>query len=363
MKKYPVQFALIWIIAGLIPAIGWIQEGIESVDIGTGQLKLLSDSSGFSLQITEGDTLRQLSITASWLIPEEDEEKGYVSGFNYDEVLTAFKLGRGLTGIQLSSYEILKGGSAQAAAGRDVFLVYDGQENQLYPGIINLGITKDRVRSAGTFYATNNIFLLADINDDGFKDIGIIKEDLEFSPPNQTYNRYPPEWYLFNKNCWIHEADSSGIFPPQEIIKLPLIGLSKSPVDFIKEVYLRKNICVLDYENFGVQAMAYELLGFQWYQWNKHGDPDPNATYDIKVVVYKNIPHKKVKEFYPATKELEQDFRYVEYSRAIHYFDKQLQEIDELKQTVLQQENIDMLENLRSTLIKTREEIVTKLNN
>jgi hypothetical protein len=60
---------------------------------------------------------------------------------------------------------------------------------------------------------------------------------------------------------------------------------------------------------------------------------------------------------------LEQDFRYVDYNRAIQYLDRQIQEIDELKQTKLQQEDIGMFENLRSTLIKTSEEIVNKLNN
>ncbi len=232
MKKYPVQIAIICLLAWLIPSAGWLQERNGPFDIGTRQLKLLPDSGRFRLQITEGDTLSQLSIPPGWLIPKENEEKGYVSSFNYDEALTAFR-----------------------------------------------------------------------------------------------------------------------------------IGLSKSPVDFIKEVYLRKNICVLDYKNFGVQAMAHELLGFQWYQWNNHGDPDPNATYDIKVVVYNNILPGKVKELYPVVSALEQDFRYVEYSRAVQYFDRQIQQIDELGQTELRQENMSMFENLRSTLIKTREEIVNKLNN
>ncbi len=349
-----MKIVIIWLVACFIPSTSWLQQRNGPLDVGTMQLKLLSDSSRFSLLIIEGDKLKQLSIPPDWLIPEENEEKGYVSGFSYDDTLTAFRIGGGLTGIQLSSYDIQKGGSAQATAGRDVFLVYDGKKNQLYPGIIDLGITKDRVRSASTFYATNNIFLLADINYDGFKDMGIIKEELQFSPLNQSYNRYPPEWYIFSKNRWIHEADSSGIFPLQKIIKLPLIGLSKSPVDFIKEVYFRKNICVLDYKNFGVQAMAHELLGFQWYQWNSHGDSDPNATYDINIVVYKNIPPEKVKEFYPVIRELEQDFRYIEYSRARQYFDRQIQQINELRQTELLQEDMSMFENLRSTLIKKR---------
>jgi hypothetical protein len=363
MKKSPVQIIIIWIVIGLIPSIGWVQERNEPFDIGTRQLKFHSDSGSFSLQIIEHDKHEQLSIPTGWLIPEENEEKGYVSGFSYDDTLTAFRIGGGLTGIQLSSYDIQKGGSAQAAAGRDVFLVYDGKESQLYPGIIDLGITKDRVRSAGTFYATNTIFLLTDINDDGFKDIGVIKEDLEFSPLDQSYNMYPPEWYLFYNNNWIHEEDSIGIYPHKKIIKLPLIGLSKSPVDFIKEVYLRKTICVLDYENFGIQAMAHELLGYQWYQWNSHGDPDPTATHDIKVVVYKDIQLSKVKEFYPVIRELEQDYRYVEFNRTINYFNRQFKELDELQHTNLRQDDKTMFENLKTTLIKTKEQIVNNLNN
>ena len=357
-----LQIVVIWLVAWFIPSAAWLQERNGPFGIGDIQLKLLPDSSRFRLQITEHDKHRQISIPTSWLIPEEHEENGYVSSFNYDQTLTAFRIGGGLLGIQISSYDIQKEGSAQAAAGRDVFLVYKTQENRLYPGIINLGITKDRVRSAGTVYATNNIFLLADINHDGFKDIGIIKENLQFSPRNQAYNRYPPEWHIFKSNRWTHEADSIGIFPMQEIIKLPLIGLSKSPVDFIKEVYLRKNICVLDYRNFGVQAMAYELLGFQWYQWDSHGDPDPNISCDIKVVVYKNILPGKVKQLYPVIRELKQDFRYVEYSRAMQYFDRQIQQIDEFQQSDRRQEDINTFENLRSVLIKTKDEIVNKLN-
>ena len=105
MKKYPVQIVIIWIVAWFIPSTGWLQERNGPFDIGTMQLKLLSDSVSFSLQITEHDKHRQLSIPPGWLIPKENEEKGYVSSFNYDEALTAFRIGAGLTGIQISSYD------------------------------------------------------------------------------------------------------------------------------------------------------------------------------------------------------------------------------------------------------------------
>ena len=360
---YLVKILLICLSAFCVLSFVWLPINNGQFETSSRKLKLLVDNGSFSLVITNDDTLRALLIPNDWLIDKESEEQGYVSGFNYDSTITVFKIGNGLTGIHLSSYEIQKGGSAQAAAGRDVFLVMDEKKNELYPGLIDLGITKDRVRSAGNFYATNTIFLLADINGDGFKDIGTIKEDLQFSPVNQMYSRYPTEWYIFKNNRWNLETDSRGIFPPHNIVKFPLIGLSKSPVDYIKEVYLDKNICILDYDDFGIQAMVYELLGYQWYQWNRHGDPDPNGFYDIKVVVHKDIPRGKVEEFYPVIKELEQDFRYVEYTRALSYINRQIRDIVELQNTGQLQEDTTIFKNLRTRLMKTRHKIISKLNN
>lgn len=362
LDVFPLQLVIIWITVVFIPSTGWLQEKNRFSDPGHLQLKFLSDRYHFRLLITDEDQVKQLTIPTAWLIPDEIDEEKYVSDVHYADTLTAFRIGEDFTGIHLSSYDIQQGGSAQAAAGRDVFLVFNRREGHLYPGIIDLGITKSRVRSAGVFYATNHLFLLADINDDGFKDIGMIKEELQFSPQNQTYNRYPSQWYLFKTNHWIHEPDSSGIMSEQTIIQLPLIGLGKSPVDFLKEVFFRTTICILDYEDFGVQSMAYKLLGYQWYQWNKHGDPDPKLTDTIKVAVYNNISLEKVKELYPVIKELKQDIRYVEYDSAIKYFDHQIQEIDTLEQTSHQSEDLDTFEDLRSKLMMTKEEIVHNLD-
>jgi hypothetical protein len=360
MNRTQKSVVAVLVLVGLIVGNGWSQEKTNSHDMRSKQLRFTADSGNFRLQIIEDDSQRQLAIPPAWLIPDEDQEEDYVSSTNYDDTLTVFRIGSGLTGIQLSSYDIQKEGSAQAAAGRDVFLVYDYMANQVFPGLINLGITKERVRSGGTFYASNHLFLLADINHDGFKDIGIIKEDLEFSSAVHIYNRHPTAWYLFDKNRWIHEADSSGLLPAWGIRKLPLIGLGKSPVDFIKETYLSKYIRLLDYTDFGLQAMAYQLIGYQWYQWNSHGDSIPGATYDIKIVVYQTIPLDKVKELYPVIKELKQDYRYVTYRRALKYLDRQLLEIEDIKQSS-EQADQEMYDNIKQRLSKTREEIVTKL--
>jgi hypothetical protein len=63
-----------------------------------------------------------------------------------------------------------------------------------------------------------------------------------------------------------------------------------------------KSMLVLDYDDFGPQAAAYELLGMQWWQWQAHGESRPNKC-DIKVVVYEGVSLGSVKQQYPVVKE------------------------------------------------------------
>lgn len=84
---------------------------------------------------------------------------------------------------------------------------------------------------------------------------------------------------------------------------------------------------VLDYNDFGPQVEAYELLGMQWWQWQTHGDSRPR-NYDIKVVVYKDIDLETVKAKYPVDCLREKDYRFVKYSDALQYLDERIQEID-----------------------------------
>jgi hypothetical protein len=42
---------------------------------------------------------------------------------------------------------------------------------------------------------------------------------------------------------------------------------------------------VVPYEAFGPQAIAYKLIGMEWWQWDNHGDSRPRK-YPIKVVIY-----------------------------------------------------------------------------
>jgi len=80
---------------------------------------------------------------------------------------------------------------------------------------------------------------------------------------------------------------------------------------------------VLEYKDFGPPVIANNLIGMDWWQWQRHGDSRP-STYDIKVVVYKNTSLEYVKKNYPVVPKEEKDYRYVQYSEAIKYLDEHI---------------------------------------
>ena len=88
--------------------------------------------------------------------------------------------------------------------------------------------------------------------------------------------------------------------------------------------FKKEHILVLDYRDFGPQAMATPLLGKEWWQWQSHGDSTP-TFYDIKVVVYDQTPLKDVKEKFAVEPEKEKDYRYIKYKDAMEYLDKNIE--------------------------------------
>jgi hypothetical protein len=89
---------------------------------------------------------------------------------------------------------------------------------------------------------------------------------------------------------------------------------------------------VFKYEDFGPQSMAYEKIGMQWWQWDNHGSSDPNYKYDIKVVVYQDMPLSQIKNLFPVEKSKKTDFRYFEYNDSIVYLNKKIKELEEEKE-------------------------------
>ncbi len=105
-----------------------------------------------------------------------------------------------------------------------------------------------------------------------------------------------------------------------------------------------QQILIMNYNDFGPQVIASDIIGMEWWQWEVHGDSRP-TSYPIKVVVYHNISLAAVKNQYPINQREGKDFRYLEYTKAIAYLDEKIEEnvIDEVT---------DRLMETRATLIR-----------
>jgi hypothetical protein len=169
----------------------------------------------------------------------ENEITAYVSSFMFSTKVNSFTIGNGLIGIQLSSFEAMKEGSAQAAAGRDMFLLYDPEKKICLHAYLDFGITKQRHRYMGCLNAITSHFITADIDEDGLTDIGRIKETLKceerldengemicMSGPFFVQNSV--EWYIFKEHHWKFDSSYTNI---DKYIDFPLIEIKLSPVD------------------------------------------------------------------------------------------------------------------------------------
>lgn len=113
---------------------------------------------------------------------------------------------------------------------------------------------------------------------------------------------------------------------------------------------------ILKYRDFGPPSLAWETIRMDWWQWDNHGDSDPRSRCNIYVVVYRGIPLDKVKGMYPVRKKINQDFRYLEYSKALEYLDKTIKELSERKN-----DEVGTFEDLAQELRNTRKKIVDAL--
>lgn len=86
---------------------------------------------------------------------------------------------------------------------------------------------------------------------------------------------------------------------------------------------------ILSYDSFGPQVLAYDFIGYEWWQWDNHGDSDPKSKYDIRIIIFKNISIETVKIRYPINKNKNVDFRYAPYNLAIQYLNEIINEYSE----------------------------------
>lgn len=204
------------------------------------QFKLVRNRRSFSLAFTSKGVTKQIVIPRQWLVPpkeEADEElNAFVLSFNYDSEVQSFEIGDGRIGLHLSSFESGDEGSSRAAAGRDVFLLFDPKTLELREGGIRRGITKARVMDRRCFAANSEHYLIADIDGDGSTDIGVVQEELQCIENSDGwmsgpfYKKFPVAWYVLRKNLWTPESHYDGQMPTR-YRELPLIGMACSTIE------------------------------------------------------------------------------------------------------------------------------------
>jgi len=86
-----------------------------------------------------------------------------------------------------------------------------------------------------------------------------------------------------------------------------------------------------------------------WWQWDPHGEPQPDSQCDIKVVVYRGISLAQAQEAFPVLEEKEQDYRYLSYANAVSYLSDSIHE--------------DVLPEVTSRLRQTMTRIEAELGN
>ena len=213
--------------------------------------RLEAEDGAFTLVYRRDGRRISVDVPRPWLIPPdaaEAAEGGLVDPFRYDSAVTAFRIDGSRVGLHLSSYDVQDRGSAAAAAGRDVFLVLVPSEGTLLRGGLGLGITKSRGRRMGCFEALAHRFLVADVDGDGHADLGVEREEIRCRPdesraepeleaPLVPEHRVDPvRWHLFEPGVgWSHDARHDGR-RPAGVRELPLVGLTKTPVQFVREV-------------------------------------------------------------------------------------------------------------------------------
>ncbi|MEW6302556.1 MAG: hypothetical protein AB1705_03740 [Verrucomicrobiota bacterium] len=83
---------------------------------------------------------------------------------------------------------------------------------------------------------------------------------------------------------------------------------------------------VLNYSEMGPQIMAHEIIGYEWFQWHTHGDPDPRKTDPIMVVIYDKLPFSEIRKRYPVSQKDLLDYRYLNLQKALLYLDRYAQQ-------------------------------------
>jgi len=239
----PIRVLMASIIALVV-----VSNGCAALSADTDVYALKQDGSDYPLVTRAAPDQTAARIPRQWLdyggLTEEDEGCLDVTPVFADAV-RAFAVTDRQTGLHLSSYRTPGpgDGSKQLACGQDVFLLIDRRDGRVMPTGLFPGVSKARARGLCST-ARSTRFRIADNDGDGRTDIGVVIESLdckvktsadgerdEFETVHATG---PIRWHRFDGDGWATDPrfDGKGADMGR---RLPLIGIDKTPVDFVIE--------------------------------------------------------------------------------------------------------------------------------
>lgn len=211
---------------------------------------LFSKNSKYIIKITSSKKIKKISLPKKYLEFNTLYESFdvYITVEDYHKNITAFQVAPGYIGLYLSAYRISKG-SVKLAYGTDKFLIYDEKKNKIINSAIKFKVSKARVKHRQCMSAIYHRFIVSDINRDGMFDVGIIKEEiicnetanvLNVSHKDPFYIQEKIKWFVFKDQGWIYNKKLDKRFPDSYYFYLPLLGMAKTPIDFVKEFNLSR---------------------------------------------------------------------------------------------------------------------------
>jgi hypothetical protein len=115
------------------------------------------------------------------------------------------------------------------------------------------------------------------------------------------------------------------------------------------------NSFVMKYSEFGAPGSSDELLRSESSQGSGQRPDDPSRSDDIQIVVYRNVDLATVKRTYPEL-GAKSVYRFVEYSQAIDYLDKKIEELKannrDAEYGKLKEELISGYEQIRTRIVE-----------
>ena len=107
-------------------------------------------------------------------------------------------------------------------------------------------------------------------------------------------------------------------------IKLDLLMLL-----FLNACVNKQIVLKLDYQDFGPQAMSYELIGYDWWSWLDCHCEETADQYPVYVIVYVNMDKELLTINFPIDQQKGSDLSFVKYCDAMEYLQSQINEVNQ----------------------------------